>query len=456
MDNMLESAQTSIKKAGKSLRLNDEAINKLLTPEKIHQFSISIKLDNGERKEFKAYRVQHNSRLGPYKGGIRFHPNVSREEVEGLATLMTIKSSAIGLNFGGAKGGVSIDPKELSRDELERLSREYVRKIFDFIGPEIDIPAPDLNTNSQIIAWMVDEWVKLKVKSEKLKVEEVDEKTLSYWRAAFTGKPLDLGGIEGRDQATGRGGVIILKSLISKLNYQLPITNDQTSPKIENSKLKIPRLTVAVQGFGNVGYSFAKNASQEGLSVVAVSDSKGGIIGKNSKIGNLKIGNSLDIPLVMECKKEKGYVAGCYCVGGVCDLRDGRQISNEELLELPVDILVPSALENVINSQNMSKIKAKIIIEMANGPISDEAHDFLSKKGAIIIPDILANAGGVVVSHLEWLQNMRGEDWDTEKVNKELEEMMIKAFETIWNRSQKEKISLKQSAFETALKRIFS
>lgn len=423
MNQILESVQKMLGETAKQLQLDQKTIAKILTPEHIHDFAVSITLDNGTKKKFKAYRIQHNSKLGPYKGGIRFHPTVNKDEIQALATLMSIKTAVIGIPLGGSKGGITVDPKHLSEGELERLSRAYVRKIFAFIGEGKDIPAPDVNTNSKIIGWMLDEYIKMK----KEKNKQIDDKTLSRWRAAFTGKPLEMGGSLGRIKATGRGGVTILKALLAKLNFS-------------------PRTTIAVQGFGNVGYYFAKIASEQGMSIVAVSDSKGAVTGNQFL--------PLDIPLVMDCKKEKGYLAGCYCVGGVCDLRKGRQISNEEMLELPVDILVPSALENVINSQNMSKIKAKIILEMANGPVTEEAYEYLTKKGVIIVPDVLANAGGVAVSYFEWLQNMQAEKWSEEKVNKKLEELMSKAFDQIWERSIKEKIPLKQAAIETAIERL--
>ncbi len=425
---ILESAQAAIRKAGKRLGLHDDKIESFLKPNKSHEFKISLKKEDGSTQNLDAYRIQHNNTLGPYKGGIRFHQNVDNDEVQALATLMTIKCAAAGLALGGAKGGVSVDPKTLSEKELEELSREFVRRLYPFIGEDKDVPAPDLNTNPKVIAWMVDEYIKFKIKNEKLKIEEVGEKTLSKWGASFTGKPIEVGGSLGRTEATGRGGVIILDALLKKLG--------KTKKDV----------TMAIQGFGNVGYYFAKVASEEGFKVIAVSDSKGGITGRQLK--------PLDIPLVMDCKKEKGYVAGCYCVGGVCDLRKGRQISNEELLSIPVDILVPAALENAINSQNMSKIRAKIIVEMANGPITDEAHDFLTQKGTIIVPDIISNAGGVIVSYFEWLQGMKNEKWTEEEVNKRLERLLTQAFETIWSKSVREKISLREAALEVALERL--
>jgi glutamate dehydrogenase/leucine dehydrogenase len=416
---MLESAQALIKKTAKNLGFDEEIIKRLIEPEMICEFSFPVKMDNGQIKVFKGWRIQHNSALGPYKGGIRFHPETVREEVQALATLMSIKCAVAGLPYGGAKGGVLVDPKKLSSAELERLSREYVKKIAHFIGEDVDVPAPDVNTNPQIMAWMIDEYQKIKGHQSK---------------ATFTGKPVAMGGSLGRTEATGRGGVIVLKALLEKLG------RENFSPST---------LTIAVQGFGNVGYYFAKIASEARFKVVAVSDSKGAIIKpKGDKL------EALDIPLVMECKKEKGTLAGCYCAGGVCDTKGGKTITNEELLELPVDILVPAALENVINEKNMKNIKAKIIIEMANGPVTEEAYEYLSKKGVIIVPDVLANSGGVTVSYLEWVQNKAGYYWSEEEVNSKLEVMMKKAFEAIWEKASKKKIPLKQAAFEVALERI--
>ena len=426
---MLEWAKNLIRKTAEKMGLKEEVIERLIEPEMVLEFSIPLKLEGGRRlKIVKGWRVQHNSALGPYKGGIRFHPQTTKEEVMALATLMTIKCAVAGLPYGGGKGGVAIDPKTLSEFELEQLSRKYVKKIAYFIGEDIDIPAPDVNTNSQVMAWMIDEYQKIKGKKSP---------------GTFTGKPVSMGGSLGRTDATGRGGVIILKALLEKL------------------KIKTSQLTIAVQGFGNVGYYFAKIAAEEGFKVVAVSDSKGGILklnpkseARNSKQYQTSYFLPLNIPLVMECKKQKGTLAGCYCVAGVCDIEGGRTITNEELLALPVDILVPAALENVINEENMKNIKAKIIVEMANGPVTEEAYEHLTKKGVIIVPDVLANAGGVTVSYLEWVQNKAGYYWSEEEVNEKLKVIMKRAFEVIWKKSVEKKIPLKQAAFEVAIERI--
>lgn len=433
---MLESAQGIIRKTASELKLSPSVVQRLIEPEFIHEFHFPVTMDNGEIKLYTGYRIQHSSALGPYKGGIRFHPNVSKDEVQALATLMAIKCAVAGIPYGGGKGGVIFDPKKVSETELEKISKSYVRSISSFIGPELDVPAPDVNTNPRIMKWMVEEYIttqKLK-NPTSLKLRGARK---NHLLATFTGKPLDIGGTLGRTEATGRGGVIVLRSLVAKLKK----TSDRP-------------LTVAVQGFGNVGYFFAKLAAEQGFKVIAVSDSKGGITKNGMPTHEYGREHSLDIPLIADCKKKQGYLAGCYCAGGVCDIREGRVITNDDLLELPVDVLVPAALENVINSQNMRKIRAKVIVEMANGPITEEAYEYLVKKGIIIIPDVLANSGGVTVSYLEWYQNMRDETWTEEKVNKKLKVMMEKAFDAIWDKSVKKKLPLKQAAFELAIERI--
>lgn len=441
---MLESAQGVIKKTAKDLGLSSSATERLLQPEALHEFHFSVTMDDGKPRLFTGYRVQHNSALGPYKGGIRFHPGVSREEVQALATLMSIKCAVAALPYGGGKGGVVIDPKTVSEKELERISKAYVRAIANVIGPEIDVPAPDVNTNPKIMRWMVEEYMKSRQSS-------ADGKKKNNLLATFTGKPLDIGGTLGRTEATGRGGVMILKSLVQRLAVR-----DQRSEDTKNKKLPVADRqspvsykTIAVQGFGNVGYFFAELAAKEGFQVIAVSDSKGAIVGND-----MEKNKSLDAKLVVECKAEKGSLSGCYCMDGVCDIKKGRTLTNDELLELPVDILVPAALENVINKENMQNIKAKVIIEMANGPVTEEAYEYLTKKGVIIVPDVLANSGGVTVSYLEWYQNMKGEKWSEEKVNTKLQEMMDGAFDAIWDKSVKKNMNLKQAAFEVAIERM--
>jgi len=397
---MLQTAQELIKKTGEKLNLTQEEIDFIIQPDRVIEVKVPVKMDNGVIKTFVGYRSQHNNVLGPYKGGIRFHQNVSREEVIALSILMTLKCSANNLPLGGGKGGVIVNPKELSEGELERLSRIYAQKIAPFIGEEVDVPAPDVNTDGKIMMWMLDEY----------------EKTINKKSpATFTGKPVEFGGSLGRTKATGRGGVIVMNNLLKQLNKDYK--------------------TVAIQGFGNVGFYFAQIASEKGYKIVALSDSKGAIYNENGL-------NPIE---VMKVKEE---------TGSVINFKDGKVISNEELLELPVDILVPAALENVITKDNASKIQAKVIIEMANGPITEEAYSILEENQIISAPDILANAGGVIVSYFEWLQNRKNEHWAEEQVNQKLEEQLSEAFKEIFAISQKLNTNLKEAAFLSALAKI--
>lgn len=398
---MLESAQALITKTAEKMELDREMIKRLIEPEFAHEFALTITMDSGKKKVFKGWRIQHNSALGPYKGGIRFHPETVREEVQALATLMSIKCAVAGLPYGGGKGGIVVDPKKLSKPELERLSRAFANRIAHVIGEDIDVPAPDVNTTPEIMSWMIDEYQKI-----------IGRKS----PATFTGKPVSMGGSLGRTEATGRGGLFVLLALLAKL------------------KKKSKGTTVAVQGFGNVGYYFAKLASEVGFKVVAISDSKSGVYDKNG----------IDLDRALKNKKEKGTVSY------------GKTISNEELLELDVDVLVPAALENMVNEKNMAKIKADIIVEMANGPLTQEAYEYLAKKGKVIVPDVLANSGGVTVSYLEWVQGKAGYYWSEKEVNDKLKEMITRAFEAIWKKSVEKKMPLKQAAFEVALERITS
>ncbi len=398
---MLESAQALITKTAEKMQLDGEMIKRLIEPEFAHEFALTITMDSGKKKVFKGWRIQHNSALGPYKGGIRFHFETVREEVQALATLMSIKCAVAGLPYGGGKGGIVVDPKKLSKTELERLSRAFANRIAHVIGEDIDVPAPDVNTTPEIMSWMLDEYQKI-----------IGHKS----PATFTGKPIAMGGSLGRTEATGRGGLFGLLSLLAKM------------------KKKAKGTTVAVQGFGNVGYYFAKLATEVGFKVVAISDSRSGVYDKNG----------IDLDRALKNKKEKGTVSY------------GKTISNEELLELDVDVLVPAALENMVNEKNMAKIKAPIIVEMANGPLTQEAYEYLAKKGRVIVPDVFANSGGVIVSYLEWVQGKAGFWWSEKEVNDKLKVMMERAFEAIWKKSVEKKMPLKQAAFEVAIGRITS
>ncbi len=388
-------------------------------PQRIFKAYLTLKKENGEIEIFEVYRVQHNNFLGPYKGGIRYFPEVNEDEVKTLALLMTLKNSLVNLSLGGAKGGVKIDHKNLTEKELENLSREYVRKFYDIVGPDKDIPAPDINTNSKIMDWMIDEYLKIS-KEKNINLPE------NYLKASFTGKSIDNGGSEGREEATGKGGEIILEEVVNKLNLEKP-------------------LKVAIQGFGNVGFNLAKFLYEKDYTLVALSDSKGGIYS----------GEGFDPNLIMECKKEKGMIAGCYCRGGVCDSRFGKDITNEKILELDVDILVLAAIENVIHKDNVNNIKAKIILEMANNPITFEADEILNEKGVLVIPDILANSGGVTVSYLEMLQNFENKKWIKEEVFEKLKNYLLNAFNEVWDIKEKYNLNLREANYLISLKRIF-
>lgn len=419
-----QNSREEILSLGKKYKFPQDKLEEFLAADRVIRVKIPLELDD-EMVVFKAYRSQHNNQLGPYKGGIRFHPKVNRDEVLALSLWMSLKAAVTGIPMGGGKGGIAIDPKELTDKQIEQISRTYVRSLFDVLGHDKDVPAPDVNTNSKIIDWMVDEYIKI-AKERKIKV------SANKLYASFTGKGKN--GVAGRTEATGFGGVVALKSLAKKL------------------KLNPKKTTVAVMGFGNVGYYFAHFASLAGFQIVAVSDSKGGIIKKDSK-GNLV---PFDIPLVMDCKKKTGSLSNCFCANGVCDFVGGRLISNEDLLKLPVDILVPAALEDVINENNLINIKAKIIIEMANGPVSPKAHDHLTNKKKIIVPDILANAGGVVCSYFEWEQNLNNKTYKKDDVLNRLEKTMSDAFEKVWKESVRNKTSLKEASYLVALKNIFN
>ncbi|MCA9328163.1 Glu/Leu/Phe/Val dehydrogenase, partial [Candidatus Saccharibacteria bacterium] len=357
-------------------------------------------------KKFKAYRMQHNSARGPYKGGIRFHHEVDRDEVRALATLMSFKTAAVDLPLGGGKGGVSVDPKTLSEQELEELARKYVQYLEKHIGPHKDVPAPDVNTNPKIIDWMVDEYARLSGDTT---------------RATFTGKSLENGGSAGRDAATGRGGVIVLREL-------------QKLAKKPGEKLRI-----AVQGYGNVGSFFAEVAEVEHpeWQLVAATDSSGGIY----------VEEGMSATDLSEWKKNRKPLA---------EFNSGKKISNQELIGLDVDVLILAALGGVVTDGNQKQIKAKYILELANGPVDDSAEEGLASHGVTVVPDILANAGGVIVSYLEWLQNLADEHWSVEDVNEKLNDYLVQATKDIYSRAQQDDSTLKEAAFAVAMERIIA
>lgn len=401
-------------RAAAHLKLDPLLFAKLESPDRVVEFSLPIKMDDGSVKTFHGFRVQHNNMRGPYKGGLRYHPQVDMDEVRALAFWMTMKNAVIDVPFGGGKGGIAVDPKSLSARELEDLTREFTRKLFPLIGAHMDVPAPDVNTNPKIMAWIVDEYSKLK-----------GENTL----AVVTGKPIEKGGSEGRTEATGLGGSFALTSLLKKLG------------------MEARGMTVAIQGFGNVGSFLARYLHEAGFKIVALSDSKGGIY----------IPEGIpDIQEIQKCKDEKGVLAGCYCVGSVCDMTNkeklgARELSSEDILTLPVDIIVPAALENAITEEVAKKMQCKIVLEMANGPTTTEADAILNDKNVIVIPDILANSGGVAVSYFEWQQNVLNEKWSKEQVFKKLQEKMEVAASKVHEASERYKVSLREAAYIVAL-----
>lgn len=399
---MLATAHGLISRAGKKLGLDDDTINELIKIDKEHLFEIRLR----SGKTFSAYRVQHSNKLGPYKGGIRFHPEVNLDEVRALATLMSFKTAAVGLPLGGAKGGISVNPKDLDKAELEELSRKYARELQPHIGPGKDVPAPDVNTNPEIIDWMVDEYEKL---------------TGDTTKASFTGKSVGKGGSLGRYAATGRGGVLAFAQLLKHMG--------------EADK----ELTYAVQGFGNVGSFFGVLAQkqQPKWKLVAASDSQAAVY----------LPTGLNAAELDSYKQSHGRFSDF-------KKKSVRVIANDELLALDVDVLVLAALGNAVNFGNMANIKAKYIVELANGPTCEVAFDYLTKKGAVILPDIVANAGGVIVSYLEWIQNKAGEHWPQVKVNNQLKRYMVKAVDALYKTAEEQNVSLKEAAFINAIKNL--
>ena len=381
-------------------KLFKKAVEKLKRPQRVLRKSLSLRMDSGKIGSFISYRSQHNDARGPFKGGIRFHPQVSEDEVKALSTWMSIKCATVGIPYGGGKGGIIIDPKLLSETELRRLCYAYAEFLTPYIGPWKDVPAPDVNTGGREMAWML----------------EAYERKIGYHApATFTGKPIELGGSLGREEATGQGGFYVLNEYL------------------KTKKLKNKKTSIAVQGFGNVGFWFAKLAKKAGYKVIAVSDSSGGVY--NPK--------GLDVEKVMIHKEKTGSVLGLY-----------NELTNDELLTINVDILVPAALENAINKENVKNVKAKVILEMANGPTTPEAEEILLSKKVDILPDVLCNAGGVTVSYFEWVQNLHGYRWTKEHVNEELEGILEKAFTEIDNLVKIKKISYRKAAYLMAVKRI--
>jgi glutamate dehydrogenase (NAD(P)+) len=409
-ENPFANALTQLASITDILPVDPEYYEILKSPIREITVSLPLKLSNGSAVTFTGYRVQHNNARGPYKGGIRYHPDVSLSEVKALAMWMTWKSALIDIPFGGAKGGITVDPRKLTSDELERLTRKYVDAIEDDIGPEIDIPAPDLNTNAQTMAWIMNEYSRLKGHNVP---------------SVVTGKPIELGGSEGRNAATGRGVAICVREAVQTLMNK-----------------DVKDVTVAVQGFGNVGTNTVKALMEMGAKIVAISDVVGGARSK-SHSGHFE--QSYDELL-------KGSVKA----GTICKIPGIEQISNRELLESDVEVLIPAALENQINEGNANKIKAKLIVEAANGPTTPMADKILDRMRVNVVPDILANSGGVLVSYFEWVQNLNRDHWTEESVNDRLEQKMKKAFYDVLSYSKKEHIDLRRAALVLAVGRVVS
>ena len=410
-DSIFKDALVRLQKYGESANVSQDVINSLMHPLAMMKSTLPVRMDDGSTEYFTGYRCRYNNALGPTKGGIRYHPDVCMAEIQALALWMTIKCAVVGLPYGGGKGGVIVDPKHLSPLELERLSRAYVRAMADFIGPQTDIPAPDVYTNARIMGWMMDEYEAIK----RVKAPDV-----------ITGKPIRLGGSLGRDDATGRGAYLCILQLSKKM---------QLVPE---------KTTVAVQGFGNGGYHVARLLHDAGYKIVAISDSKGGIYSPDG----------FDVESIYEEKQRSRVIRAVYCDQSVCEIVAHDGISNEDLLSLDVDILIPAALEGVINKNNAVSVKAKYIVEVANGPILSSADPIIEENGILVIPDVLANSGGVTVSYFEWVQNRQGLTWTLNEIHERLEKIIVDAFNAVWNLSQEREFSLRNAAYAVAIERI--
>jgi len=381
--------------------LKSDIIERMSFPEREIRVSIPVKMDDGLIKIFEGYRVQHSSARGPYKGGIRFHPQTDINEVKALALWMTLKTAVANIPMGGGKGGITVDPKSLSRGELERLSRGWVKALYRDLGPKIDVPAPDVNTTPEIMSWMADEYANI---------------TGDTTNATFTGKPLEKGGSEGRDKATGLGGFMVFNVLKGVLGLET-------------------RARIAIQGMGNVGGFAAHIFAEQGYKVIALSDSKSGIY--NSE--------GIDSKAAEKYKKANGSLKG---------FPDAKEITNAELLLLETDVLIPAALENQITEENARQIKAKVVLELANGPTTPSADDILFKKNIPVIPDILANSGGVIVSFFEWKQNLTNEHWNETVVQEKLKEILEREAREIWKRASYLATDMRRGACIVALERL--
>lgn len=411
LESLFADATIRLQEALKHVSISPDTAERLKYPKASLQVSIPVRMDNGDLRIFRGYRVRYDDTRGPTKGGIRYHPSVSLDEVQSLAFWMTFKCAVLNLPFGGGKGGVAVNPKELSRFELERLSRGYIDAVADFIGPDVDIPAPDVYTNQMVMGWMMDQY-------------SIIQRRITP--AVITGKPLAMGGSAGRESATAMGAFHTMQTLMPKLGREPETT------------------TVAIQGFGNAGSILSQLLFDAGYRVVAVSDSRGAICAEQG----------LDIPSVKQFKESTRTLKAVYCEGSVCNIVEHATLTNDELLKLDVDVLIPAALENQITRENASQIRAKIIVEVANGPVTSEADEILKSRQVTVVPDILANAGGVTVSYFEWVQNRMGHYWSEQEVQERLRQKMTDEAEQIWQLAQEFSVSLRTAAYVHALRRI--
>jgi glutamate dehydrogenase (NAD(P)+) len=401
MSSSFEETNYYFRKAAQVMDLSSSIQMLLLNPYREIAVNIPLEMDNGEIRTFTGYRIQHSNARGPMKGGLRYHPEVDLEEAKSLASLMTWKTAVVDIPFGGAKGGITVDPRELTERENERLTRKFIQQIHENIGPMKDIPAPDMNTNAQVMAYIVNEYSKFH----------------GYSPAVVTGKPLDLHGSEGREEATGRGTVYITEEALRTMN------------------LTIPMCRFVVQGFGNVGSHTCRLLAEAGGKVVATSDVNGGIHNPDG----------LDIPALTEWVAKHRTVKG---------FPGGQPIANDELLILDCDVLIPAAMGRVLTAANASEVRARLIVEAANAPVTPDADEIFEKRGIMVVPDILANAGGVTVSYFEWTQNIQQFRWDHDKVNQELRRIMLKAFQTVYKLATEKKLSLRTAAFIVGIGRV--
>lgn len=399
------------------MQLSEDVRKVMNEPERVLTVNFHIHRDDGSTQMVKGFRVQHSTLRGPAKGGIRFHPQVDMEEVKALAGWMTIKCAVVDIPYGGGKGGVEIDPRELSEREVEHLTREFTRAIGPIIGPRRDVPAPDVYTNAQVMSWIADEYHCMHKKEHD-------------YLAVVTGKPVEKGGSLGRDSATAAGGVHVLEAYYEKLGE------------------KLEGKTVAIQGFGNAGHHAAQILAEKGCKIIAVTDSRGGFY----------TAAGFDPLKAHSCKLEKGQVGECLMdAAKICSTKNGeecRKITNSEILALECDVLVLAALENQIDENNENNIRAKVVLELANGPITPTAHETLVKNGKIVLPDVLANAGGVTVSYYEWEQNLRHEKWKAEKVAEKLQKSQFAAFEAVDKVANEFKTDYRNASYILALRRL--